>query len=97
MHLFHFFPRIQSLRDLGIISARQLPVESFLHNAWVFGCLGEFCLTLHAVVPLRFFLSLPLSPPPHNPLYQNLRNQRQQSNTASLCHRYGRCSILAEE
>src|SRR5260370_38612514 len=72
MHLFNCFPRIQSLRDLGIISPRQLPVESFLHDAWFFGCLGDFWLTLHAVVPLPFFLSLPLSPPPHNPLYQNV-------------------------
>src|SRR5260370_34803463 len=72
MELVNCFPRIQSLRDLGIISPRQLPVESFLHDAWFFGCLGDFWLTLHAVVPLPFFLSLPLSPPPHNPLYQNV-------------------------
>src|SRR5260370_14114934 len=72
MELVNCFPRIQSLRDLGIISPRQLPVESFLHDAWFFGCLGDFWLTLHAVVPLPFFLSLPLSPPTHNPLYQNV-------------------------
>src|SRR5260370_29354340 len=72
MHLFNCFPRIRSLCDLGIISPRQLPVESFLHDACFFGCLGDFWLTLHAVVPLPFFLSLPLSPPPHNPLDQNV-------------------------
>src|SRR5260370_19320987 len=72
MHLFNCFPRIQSLRDLCIISPRHLPVESFLHDAYFFGCLGDFWLALHAVVPLRFFLSLPLSPLPHNPLDQNV-------------------------
>src|SRR5438105_4050164 len=72
MHLFDGFPCIQCLRDLGIISARQLPVKSFLHDAWFFGSLGEFWLALHTVVPLPFFLSLPLSPLPHNPLDQNV-------------------------
>src|SRR6266566_6095496 len=67
MHLFNFFPRIQFLRDLGIISARQLPVESFLHDACFFGYLGDFWLTLHAVVPLPFFLSLSLSSSPLQP------------------------------
>src|SRR5207244_5050876 len=71
MHLVNGFPRIQPLRDPGIISARQLPVESFLHDACFFGCLGDCWLTLHTVVPLPFFLSLSLSPLPHNLLYQN--------------------------
>ena len=76
MHLVNGFPRIQPLRDPGIISARQLPVESFLHDACFFGCLGDCWLTLHTVVPLPFFLSLSLSPLPHNLLYQNTRGDK---------------------
>src|SRR6266702_3575374 len=82
MHLFNFFPRIQFLRDLGIISARQLPVESFLHDACFFGYLGDFWLTLHAVVPLPFFLSLSLSSSPLQPPFiidgVILRSKHQQ-------------------
>src|SRR5947209_7204555 len=83
MHLFDGFPCIQCLRDLGIISARQLPVKSFLHDAWFFGSLGEFWLALHTVVPLPFFLSLPLSPLPHNPLDQNVSNHNIMTSAKS--------------
>jgi hypothetical protein len=80
MHLFNGFPRIQSLCDLGIISPRKLPVQSFLHDAGFFGCLADFWLAFHTLVPLRFFLSLSLSPLSHNShlllmglsLYQNV-------------------------
>lgn len=58
----------QCLGDLCILSPRPLPGESFLHDACLFGCLADFWLALPAVVPLRFFLSLSLSPLPHNPL-----------------------------
>src|SRR5207237_3116186 len=84
MHLFDGFPCIQCLRDLGIISARQLPVKSFLHDAWFFGSLGEFWLALHTVVPLPFFLSLPLSPLPHNPLDQNVSHGIRLLDTSGV-------------
>jgi len=66
MHLVNGFTRIQSLRDFDVISPCQLPVQPILDDAWVFGCLGEGCLALHAVIPLPFFLSLPFSPLHHN-------------------------------
>jgi hypothetical protein len=51
MHCFNVLTCIQSLRDLCIISPRQLPVQSFLHDAGFLGRLGGLLLALHAFVP----------------------------------------------
>src|SRR5260221_11924963 len=91
IHSFTFFPCIQSMRHLCIISPRQLPVESFLHDACFFFSLGDFWLALHAVVPLRFFLSLSLSPLPHNPLDQNVSSAFQMFLTILILY----CKISA--
>src|SRR6266487_874020 len=89
MHLFNLFSRIQFLRHLDIISARQLPVESVLHDAWLLGCFGDFWLAFHSLGPLRFFFSLSLFPFPHNPLYQNV-----SSITFSLPYHSGCSKII---
>src|SRR5260370_38742476 len=47
MHFFNCFSCIQSLRLLGIISTRPLPVESFLDHA------GSFCLLVCAFFALH--------------------------------------------
>ena len=52
MHFFNVLTRIQSLRDLCIISPRQLPVQSFLHDAGFLRRLVGLLLALHAFVPL---------------------------------------------
>src|SRR5258708_1119603 len=49
MHFLNCFSCIQSLRHLGIISARQLPVESFLDHAGSFCVFVCSCFALHAV------------------------------------------------
>src|SRR5450759_2735598 len=105
MHLFNLFPCIQSLCDLGIISPRELPVESFLHNACFFGCLADLWLALHALVPLRFFLSLSLSSSPHNPhsllmglsLDHNVKDVLADAGRYRLVHNPEESVVLLDE
>src|SRR2546428_7132600 len=52
MHFFNCFTHIQALSYLCIISPRELPVESFLHDAWFLGLLLGLLLALHAFFPL---------------------------------------------